>query len=82
LPRTRSSHRRNRRRHLAAGFSPRQFEMPSLLADLGAVTPRFNGSVITVVIIAALAAVLAGTVRTAWTVVGSPLAHSLRKEDL
>ncbi len=67
---------------LAAGFSPRQFEMPSLLADLGAVTPRFNGSVITVVIIAALAAVLAGTVRTAWTVVGSPLAHTLRKEVL
>ena len=67
---------------LAAGFSPTQFEMPSLLANLGAVTPRFNGSVIAVVIIAALAAVLAGTVRTAWIVVGGPLARTLRKDEL
>ena len=67
---------------LAAGFSPTQFEMPSLLANLGAVTPRFNGSVIAVVIIGALAAVLAGTVRTAWIVVGGPLARTLRKDEL
>jgi hypothetical protein len=67
---------------LAAGFSPRQFEMPSLLANLGAVAPRFNESVIAEVIIAALAAVLAGTVRTAWIVVGGPLARTLRKVEL
>ena len=49
---------------LAAAFSPRHFEMPSLLANMGAVTPRFDGVVVAVVIIAALAAVFAGIVRT------------------
>jgi ABC-type antimicrobial peptide transport system permease subunit len=36
---------------LAAAFSPRHFEMPSLLANMGAVTLRFNGAVVAVVIL-------------------------------
>jgi len=67
---------------LAAAFSPRHFEMPSLLANMGAVTPRFNGVVVAVVFIAALAAVFAGTVRTVWILVRGPVARTLRKDEL
>ncbi|HEU5236269.1 MAG TPA: ABC transporter permease [Pyrinomonadaceae bacterium] len=62
---------------LATAFLPRYFEMPSLLANMGAVTPRFNGAVISVVIIAALVAVLTGTVRTFWILTRRPVARAL-----
>ena len=64
---------------LAAAFLPRQFEMPSLLANMGAVTPRFNGVVVALVIVAALAAVFAGAVTILWILVRGPVARSLRK---
>ncbi len=67
---------------LAAAFSPRHFEMPSLLANIGAVTPRFNGVVVGMVILAAFAAIFAGTVRTVWVLVRGPLARALRKDGL
>jgi ABC-type lipoprotein release transport system permease subunit len=67
---------------LEAAFSPRHFEMPSLLANMGAVTPRFNGVVVAVVFIAALAAVFAGTVRTVWILVRGPVARAFRKDEL
>ena len=67
---------------LAAVCSPRHFEMPSLLANRGAVTPRFNGVVVAVVIMAALAAIFAGTVRTVWILVRGPVARALRKDVL
>jgi ABC-type lipoprotein release transport system permease subunit len=66
----------------AAAFSPRHFEMPSLLANIGAVTPRFNGVVAAVVITAALAAVFAGAVRIVWILVRGPLARTLRRDGL
>jgi ABC-type lipoprotein release transport system permease subunit len=65
---------------LAAVFSPRHFEMPSLLANIGAVTPRFDGVVVAVAVIAALAAILAGVVRTVWILVRGPVALTLRKD--
>jgi ABC-type lipoprotein release transport system permease subunit len=64
---------------LAAAFLPRQFEMPSLLANMGAVTPRFNGVVVALVIVAALAAVFAGAVTILWILVRGPVARTLRK---
>ena len=67
---------------LAAAFSPKHFEIPSLLADMGAVTPRFNGVVIAIVILAALVAVLAGAVRTIWILVRGPVARMLRRDAL
>jgi hypothetical protein len=51
--------------------------MPSLLANMGAVTPRFNGAVISVVMISALVAVLTGTVRTVWILTRGPVARAL-----
>jgi ABC-type lipoprotein release transport system permease subunit len=67
---------------LAAALTPRQFEMPSLLANMGAVNPRFNGIVVVTVVIAALAAVLAGTVGTIWILARGPVARTLRKDGL
>jgi len=49
---------------------------------MGAVTPRFNGVVVAVVIIAALGAAFAGTVRTVWILVRGPVARALRKDGL
>jgi ABC-type lipoprotein release transport system permease subunit len=67
---------------LAAAFSPRHFEMPSLLADMGAVAPRFNGVVIAMVILAALAAVFTGTLTTIWILVRGPVARMLRRDGI
>jgi len=49
---------------------------------MGGVTPRFDGVVVVVVIIAALAAIFAGTVRTVWILVRGPVARALRKDEL
>jgi len=67
---------------LAGAFSPRHFEMPSLLANLGAVTPRFNGVVVGMAIMVTFAAIFAGTVRTVWVLVRGPLARTLWKDGL
>jgi ABC-type antimicrobial peptide transport system permease subunit len=67
---------------LATAFSPRNFEMPSLLADMGAVTPRFNGAVIAIVLLAASAAVVAGTARTVGILTRGPVSRTLRKDRL
>jgi ABC-type antimicrobial peptide transport system permease subunit len=47
-------------------FSPSQFAMPSLMADLGAIEPSFDLLVAAVVIGIALAAVVLGMAPTAW----------------
>jgi ABC-type lipoprotein release transport system permease subunit len=67
---------------LATIFSPRNFEMPSLLADMGAVTPRFNGAVIAMVLLAASAAVVAGTAKTVGILVHCPVSQALKKGRL
>jgi ABC-type antimicrobial peptide transport system permease subunit len=67
---------------LAAAFSPKHFEMPSLLANMGAVTPRFNGAVVAVVLLTSFAAVFAGTARTIWILIRGPLARTLWKDRL
>src|SRR5437762_2777737 len=50
----------------AAGFTPRHFAMPSLMADLGTIEPRFDGFIAAVVVGMALAAVALGMAPTAW----------------
>jgi ABC-type lipoprotein release transport system permease subunit len=67
---------------VAAALSPVQFQMPSLLADMVPVTPGFNGAVLAVVVIVALAAVSGGVARTTWMMARRPIAYSLRKGEL
>jgi ABC-type lipoprotein release transport system permease subunit len=61
--------------------SPRHFQMPSLLADMGPVTPRLDGAVAGVLIVVAFAGVLAGVMRPIWIVIRGPIAPGLRKDE-
>jgi hypothetical protein len=45
---------------------PKHFAMPSLMADLGVIEPRFNVLIAAVVIGMALVAIALGTAPTAW----------------
>jgi ABC-type antimicrobial peptide transport system permease subunit len=62
---------------LALAFAPRQFAMPSLMADLGTIEPRFNGLVGAAVAAVVIGAVAGGMAPTAWRLCRSPLAETL-----
>ncbi len=64
----------------AAGFTPRHFAMPSLMADLGTIEPRFNGFIAAVVVGMALAAVALGIAPTAWWLHRRSVAGALSEE--
>jgi MacB-like periplasmic core domain len=64
----------------AAGFTPRHFAMPSLMADLGTIEPRFNGFIAAVVVGMALAAVALGMAPTAWWLHRRSVAGALSEE--
>lgn len=58
-------------------FGPTRFAMPSLMADLGIVEPRFDGLVGGVVAGVAVAAVALGIAPTAWRLHRRPIAATL-----
>jgi ABC-type lipoprotein release transport system permease subunit len=66
---------------LAAVLVPKQFQMPALLANLGAVTPRFGGAVVIVVIALGITAVAAAMAQTIWILARRPLARAFRKNE-
>jgi len=51
---------------VAAASTPKHFAMPSLMADLGVIEPRFNVLIAAVVIGMALVAIALGIAPTAW----------------
>jgi ABC-type antimicrobial peptide transport system permease subunit len=62
---------------VAIFFCPTRFGMPSLMADLGAIAPRFDVLVAGVVAGVAVAAVALGMTATAWRLYRRPLAMTL-----
>jgi ABC-type lipoprotein release transport system permease subunit len=66
---------------LAGAFAPPQFQMPSLLADMGPVVPQFSRVVVAIVMAVALVAAFAGASRTTWMMARAPLARALQKEE-
>jgi hypothetical protein len=64
----------------AAGFTPRHFAMPSLMADLGTIEPRFDGFIAAVMVGMALAAVALGMAPTAWWLHRRSVAGALSEE--
>ncbi|MDX8512140.1 ABC transporter permease [Mesorhizobium captivum] len=56
---------------------PTHFSMPSLMADLGTIEPRFGTPVATTAVVVALAAVLLGMAPTAWRFYRHPIATTL-----
>jgi hypothetical protein len=65
---------------LAIAFAPSHFAMPSLMADLGAVEPKFDALIVTVVAGMALAAVALGMAPTTWNLSKRSVAASLSQE--
>ena len=66
---------------VAISMVPRQFAMPSLMADLGAVETRMTWAVAGITIAAATLAVILGMAPTAWHVVSRPTAALLSDGD-
>jgi hypothetical protein len=64
----------------AAAFTPRHFAMPSLMADLGTIEPRFNVFTAVVVIGMAFAAVVLGMAPTARRLHRRSVAGALSQE--
>lgn len=65
---------------LARVFSPAYVQMPSLLANLGPIRPRFDATVAVVSACATFGAVLAGMARTVWIVGHGTIARALRED--
>ena len=65
---------------VAAACTPRHFAMPSLMADLGTIEPRFNVFIAAVVVGMALAAVALGMAPTAWWLHRRSVAGALSEE--
>jgi len=65
---------------VAAACIPRHFAMPSLMADLGTIEPRFDGFIAVVVVGMALAAVALGMAPTAWWLHRRSVAGALSEE--
>jgi ABC-type lipoprotein release transport system permease subunit len=64
----------------AIAFTPTHFAMPSLMADLGTIEPRFNVLVAAVIIGLALVAIALGMAPTAWRLYGRSVADALSQE--
>jgi ABC-type antimicrobial peptide transport system permease subunit len=65
---------------VAAACTPKHFAMPSLMADLGTIEPRFNVLIAAVVIGMALVAVALGIAPTAWRLHRRFVAAALSQE--
>jgi hypothetical protein len=65
---------------LAAACTPRHFAMPSLMADLGMITPSFTALIAAVVIGMALVAVALGVAPTLWLLQKRSVASALSQE--
>ena len=65
---------------LAVACTPRQFAMPSLMADLGMIKPSFNALIAAVVIGMALTAVALGVAPTLWLLQKRSVASALSQE--
>ena len=65
---------------VAVASAPRHFAMPSLMADLGSVEPRFNLLTAAVVIGIALVAVALGMAPTAWRLHRGSVAGALSEQ--
>jgi ABC-type antimicrobial peptide transport system permease subunit len=65
---------------VAAVFAPRHFAMPSLMADLGTIEPKFNVLIAAVAIGMALASVALGMAPTAWRLHRRSVAAALSEE--
>jgi len=61
----------------AVFFRPKEFALPSLMANLGTIEPRFNLLVAVVIAATALAAVALGITPTGWRLLRRPLATTL-----
>jgi ABC-type lipoprotein release transport system permease subunit len=61
----------------AVFFRPKEFALPSLMANLGTIEPRFNLLVAAVIAATALAAVALGITPTGWRLLRRPLATAL-----
>jgi ABC-type lipoprotein release transport system permease subunit len=64
----------------AAACTPRHFAMPSLMANLGTIEPRFNVLIAAVVVGMSLAAVALGVAPTAWWLHRRSVAGALSEE--
>jgi ABC-type lipoprotein release transport system permease subunit len=62
---------------VAVFFRPTEFALPSLMANLGAVEPRFNLSVAAVMAAIALAAIALGMTPSWWRLLRHPIATAL-----
>ena len=62
---------------LAITMAPRQFAMPSLMADLGTIEPRLNWAIAGVAIIVAIAAVVLGMIPIGLHLLRRPVASTL-----
>jgi ABC-type lipoprotein release transport system permease subunit len=65
---------------IATACMPMHFAMPSLMADLGTIEPRFNVIIVAVLIGMALVAVALGIAPTAWQLHGRPVGGALSQE--
>jgi hypothetical protein len=65
---------------LAVAFSPKDFAMPSLMSDLGAVVPRFDVLVVCASGATATAAIALGLLPTIWQLLRRPIATMLAGE--
>jgi ABC-type antimicrobial peptide transport system permease subunit len=65
---------------VAVVFAPRHFSMPSLMADLGSIEPKFDALIAAVVVGMALAAVALGMAPTAWRLHRLSIAATLSEE--
>jgi len=65
---------------LAGYFAPKDFVMPSLMADLGTIEPRFDLLVAGVVAAIAIVSVLLGAMPTAWQLGRRPIAAVLSED--
>jgi hypothetical protein len=62
---------------IAVAFTPRRFAMPSLMADLGTLAPRFNGLVGLAIIGMPVAAVVLGVAPAVWRIYRGSVAAAL-----
>jgi ABC-type antimicrobial peptide transport system permease subunit len=65
---------------IATACMPMHFAMPSLMADLGTIEPRFNVIIVAVLIGMALVAVALGIAPTAWQLHGRSVGGALSQE--
>jgi ABC-type antimicrobial peptide transport system permease subunit len=65
---------------VAVVFAPRHFAMPSLMADLGSIEPKFDALIAVVIVGMALAAVALGITPTAWRLHRRSVASTLSEE--